>query len=437
MLVVGRSLALPQHAEASGCCQTALSPPRSTFLIVATDGRLRLFPGALILLAVREGGPCAHLFRRWPGPRQDGEVTPTRAQTVADIMRTAPWLTLDDLLRKLGGRGLPTTTEQFTEVWRDPAIGNLAQIDVVDPPLVVNLPAVLVGRVFTHQLSAKEIERDELATVPDFAGIWPLLDVAPFDQLDAKRIQDAIDEVSLEPVIRLSPGTLAGYPAQQLIAITVTPAGLHLEAAPEPRATGSPSSRSGSSTNCWKSSATTFAACPSNTNGMTTSTSRRTCRCRRSSSGAARGRAEQRDDTEPVGAIPLEEYLLLACVRHPELFTEPGWPVKDILERQQLDHEDGMVAVAGFDFAAANEVAGEIAELERISETYEVSDSESRAVLAFTDKVTELHDAIHEWVDGGEGEEDFPDFDVVTVLPHCQHWPSPWCRWPSRTEPQW
>ena len=102
---------------------------------------------------------------------------------------------------------------------------------------------------------------------------------------------------------------------------------------------------------------------------------------------------------------------MLACVRHPELFTEPGWPVTDVLERQQLEHEDGMVAVAGFDFAAANEVAGEVAELERISETYEVSDSESRAVLAFTDKVTELHDAIHEWVDGGEREEDFPEID--------------------------
>ena len=161
-------------------------------------------------------------------------MTPTRAQAVADIMRTVPWLTLDDLLRKLGRRGLPTTIEQFTEAWRDPALGDLAQIDAIDPPLVVNLPAVLVGRVFTHQLSAEEIERDELATVPDFAGIWPLLDGAPFDQLDGKRIEDAIDEVSLAPVIRLAPGTLAGYPAEQLIAITVTPSGLHLEAAPEP-----------------------------------------------------------------------------------------------------------------------------------------------------------------------------------------------------------
>ncbi len=347
-------------------------------------------------------------------------MTPTRAQTVADIMLTAPWLTLDDLLQKLGGRGLPTTTEQFTEVWRDPALGNLAQIDVVDPPLVVNLPAVLVGRLFTHQLSAQEIERDELATVPDFAGIWPLLDGAPFDQLDGKHIEDAIDEVSLAPVIRLAPGTLTGYSAEQLIAITVTPAGLHLEAAPEPEADQLTLQSLGFFDELLEVFGDDIRRIPTEYEWDDDLDVEENSQLQEEFEAEQREEAEQPDDTEPVGAIPLEEYLLLACVRHPELFTEPGWPVKDILERQQLDHEDGMVAVGGFDFAAANEVAGEVAELERIAETYEVSDSESRAVLAFTDKVTELHDAIHEWVDGGEREEDFPDFDVVTVLPHLQ-----------------
>ena len=37
-----------------------------------------------------------------------------------------------------------------------------------------------------------------------------------------------------QPVVRLEAGTLTGYPADSLIAISVTPNGLHLESAPEP-----------------------------------------------------------------------------------------------------------------------------------------------------------------------------------------------------------
>ena len=77
-----------------------------------------------------------------------------------------------------------------------------------------------------------------------------------------------------------------------------------------------------------------------------------------------------------------------------------------------------MVAVSGFDFDAANEANTEADELERISETYELADDESLAVLAFIDKVDELHDAMHEWMDGGELADELPEIDVLTLLPH-------------------
>ena len=345
-------------------------------------------------------------------------MTPTRARAVADIMRTVPWLTLDDLLEELGSRGVPTTTEQFTEVWHDSSLGDLAQVDVVDPPLVVNLPAVLVGRVFTHRLSAQEVERDELATVPDFAGIWPLIDGAPFNELDGKRIEDGIDAESLAPVIRLAHGTLAGYPAEQLIAITVTPTGLHLAAASEPESDQLTHQSLGFFPELLEVFGDDIRRTPMEYEWDDELGVEENLQMQEEFEAEQEAEADLADGIEPVGAVPLEEYLLLACVRHPDLFTEPGWPVTDVLERQQLDHEDGMVAVPGFDFATASEVAGEAAELERISETYELADSESRAVLAFTDKVTELHDAIHDWVDGGEREEDFPEIDVLTILLH-------------------
>ncbi len=311
-------------------------------------------------------------------------VKQTRTEAVADIMRTTTSITRPELLRALSERGVPTTDEQLTVSWHHAALGDLAQIEIVDPPLVVNLPAALTGRVFTHRLTAAEIEADELATVPDFAAIWPLLDTPPFNRLDGELIEDAADEDSLAPVIRLAASTLTGYPADSLIAISVVPDGLHLESVPEPDEQQRLAQTLGFSEEFME----------------------------------VFGAAEVAEDVEPVGAIPLEEYLLLVCARHPELFAEPGWPVTDILIRQRLDHEDGMVAVAGFDFAAANAETLEAEEFERISQTYELADVESLAVLAFTAKVDELHDAMHGWADDGESEEDFPEVEVVELLPH-------------------
>ena len=192
---------------------------------------------------------------------------------------------------------------------------------------MVNVPAVLVGRVFTHRLTAEEIDRDELATVPDFAGIWPLLDGAPFDVLDDQPIEDAIDDATLQPVIRLDAGTLAGYPADSLIAISVTPDGLHLESAPEPE---EPIScwprRSGSSKSSWRSSATTCRELSAEyewDDELDVEENLPTAGAVRGGPGSRSG-ADWTDAAEPVGAIPLEEFLLLACVRHPDLFTDTG-----------------------------------------------------------------------------------------------------------------
>lgn len=126
------------------------------------------------------------------------------------------------------------------------------------------------------------------------------------------------------------------------------------------------------------------------------------------------------DLEDPDDAVPLEEFLLLACIRIPEIFASTGPSVAEVLTRLGLEQEDGMVALAGFDFAEAAENAHVESELERISETYELSDAESDAVLLVIDRIDQLHDALHEWGDDGENEDEFPEvdlLDLVRVLP--------------------
>ncbi|MET3804613.1 hypothetical protein ABIB25_001608 [Nakamurella sp. UYEF19] len=299
-------------------------------------------------------------------------------------------LPVPELLDRLRHAGSPMTEEEFEEAWRDQSSSALARIDIVDPELVVDVSRVLTGRVFTHRLDEQEVERGELSILPDLAGIWTLLDTAPFDQLDARPIKESIDPDTLDPVIRLSDGALDAYAVDSLVALSVGPDGLHLAAAVEPddvipRLTELLLVRQ-------EVFANDQLIMDPDDPGL-------------------------EDDEVVLGDVPLEEFLLLVCARDPQAFTTPGPLLSEILEEIGLEQEDGMVAVAGFDFAGAAEIADAESELERICETYDLSNGEAAAVLLVIDKVDELHDALHDWADDGENEDEFPEFDLMDLLP--------------------
>ena len=109
-------------------------------------------------------------------------------------------------------------------------------ISLTDPPTPVRLDTLLRGRTFTHVLTELEIERDLLAMTPDFAAIWPMIGIPPYDTVNGLPCEDAYeDDLPLpQGVLRLAPGMLAEFTAGALIGITVDDDGLQLKAARSP-----------------------------------------------------------------------------------------------------------------------------------------------------------------------------------------------------------
>ncbi|QNK81443.1 SEC-C metal-binding domain-containing protein [Nakamurella sp. PAMC28650] len=327
-------------------------------------------------------------------------MTDKTIHTIVDIMRDRASMPLPALLSELRRRHLPLTRDEFDVTWEDEGLQLLARVELTDPEVLINLPLALAGRTFTHRLTDEEVERDLLVTAPDFTAIWPLLDLSPYDRLDGRTIGDDFDEESLQAVIRLPEGTLAGHQAGSMVCISVAADGLHLAPAPEPE----PHESARLVSVLVEDYLEVF--------------------------GGDLVRADQEDiedeaellaDTpEARGPVALEEFMAMVIARHDQIFTAPGPPITDVLEQLGLDHDHGAIAVAGFDFAAEDEARSEAEELEMLIETYDLDRPQAEVVLAFAAKIDELHDAVHDWTDDGNDEDALPDLgidDLVPLLP--------------------
>jgi len=304
-------------------------------------------------------------------------VTDTAARTILDIMRDTTSLPLPELMGQLKARRVKMTAEEFDAAWQDESLALLARVGLTDPELTINLGKVLAGRVFTHRLHHAEVALDLLFTLPDFAGIWPILEISPFDQLDGQPIKDDFDDDELQAVIRLQPGTLSSHAAGSLITITVGEAGLVLAAAAEPQ----PTDLAELSSAVVKDYHEVFG-----------------------------------DEPELRGPVPLEEFLGLTMTRNASIFTQAGWPVADLLTTLALDHDNGSIAAVGFDFAAADDARAAIETIEMLVETYDLAETAARVVLAFSDKIEQIHHQIHGTDDDDDHDEVDPDVEELVPL---------------------
>ena len=260
-----------------------------------------------------------------------------------------------------------------------------ATITLVEPSIDVRLDELLIGRTFTHLLTAAEIERDVLPITPDFAAYWPIVEQAPFDLINGRPFVEFDDEES-EPTLRLEPGTLAGFAPGSLIGIRAAQDGLYLSTVEQPDPVRHVML----------------------IGALTPEVSRLF---------GDDAPAEGALDADTMGSVPLEEFLALACLRDPQAFTEPTLPVTDLLEDLGLDHDTGSIALSGFDFAAEEEDELIEAEQERIAETYELADNEAAAVLLFSETVNLVHDAVHNWMEDGADPDAPPDLDIADLIP--------------------
>ncbi|MEV7039237.1 SEC-C domain-containing protein [Amycolatopsis sp. NPDC051061] len=188
-----------------------------------------------------------------------------------------------------------------------------------------SVPALLAGRVFTHRLTAPEVEHDFLESEPDLTLADTLVQRAEYQRLvDGSPVVPVYPEFDVETLagrgvppdvigvsgaLLLPPGHLRGRGLSEgdVVALRITEDGLLLEAGageamPEGRL-------------------------------------------------AALGRELQDALAEsPDGPVELHEALLVACACDPVLFTEPLPPLREAMTACGLAYDDEWLAPAGFDF---------------------------------------------------------------------------------------
>jgi len=215
------------------------------------------------------------------------------------------------------------------------------------------LPALLAGRLFTHRLSAGEVEHDLLDVNPDLEPVAMLLESDDYGRLtDGSTITSVLapyDSVLFEergiPLsagsefgsLLLPAGRLGRCSAGDLIGLRLAPQGLILEVIDK-----------------------------------------------QAVSPEASAELAQHIETL-VGAADDEPELLTyviwqVCADHQDAFRQPVWPLGQLLDEQGLARDGDWLAAAGFDFPNWR-VGGRIA---GIAEQYRISDDEALAVLAMS-----------------------------------------------------
>jgi tetratricopeptide (TPR) repeat protein len=310
---------------------------------------------------------------------------------VADTSLTADSPFVDVIAALLAERG-PLAEEQLVSALR---AGGVALDDVAEEALLealddgeglltvladgrwASVPALLAGRVFTHRLTAPEVEHDFLESEPDLtladalvqrAGHQRLVDGSPvvpvYPEFDVETLAGRgvpPDAIGVSGALLLPPGHLRGRGLSEgdVVALRVTEDGLQLEvgageATPEDRL-------------------------------------------------AALGRRLQDALAEsPDGPVELHDALLVACAGDPALFREPLPPLREAMAACGLAYDDEWLAPAGFDFRRWRADARRTA----IARRHGLDDEAASAVLVILTQYEEAaaaHAAAFEaYQDGGE-----------------------------------
>ena len=239
------------------------------------------------------------------------------------------------------------------------------------------LPALLAGRVFTHQLTGPEVEHDILDVNPDLEPVAlltaredyqrladgsPMVQVlVPFDTDILTRRGVPPDVIGDHGALLLPPGYLQGKGLRDgdVVALGLAGDGLVLESVPTPVVT-----------------AETVAGLGQRLSAIL--------------------------DDEPDEPVLLDAAVCTACADDPTLFTEPLPPLRAALDACGLAHDGDLLATRGFDIRRWR-VEQRCAAIARV---HDLDDDEALAVLAIVrlyEQVADLHAAAvaaHE--DGGE-----------------------------------
>jgi SEC-C motif len=239
------------------------------------------------------------------------------------------------------------------------------------------LPALLLGRVFTHRVSAAEVEHDFLAVAPDLQPLSMVTEADPYRQLvDGAPLTELLPDFDVdlmaergipadivpEVAMLLPRGRLAamGVRPGGLIGMLVDPAGWDLTSVDD-----------------------VGLAIPDGVGELL-------------SAALAAGQPDQ--------PAQLDSVVWTACAADPELFRAPMPPLGDLLDQLGLAWDGDFVAPEGFDFPAWR-TASRIQSIRRL---HDVDETEAMVVLAITsmyDRVAVLLAAAVEVLEsGGEPE---------------------------------
>lgn len=296
-------------------------------------------------------------------------------QTVADILAEHGPLAEDDIARLLRAAGVT-----------DPDAVMDAALDEMRYPATmmtddrwVWLPAVLAGRVFTHRLTAAEIDHDLLTLTPDLDPIAALCHHRSYQQLaDGTPVQVAVadvddallrqrdvppDAVDDTGALLLQPGTLAAldFAEGDLLGLRLDRPGLTVA----------------------KLSAATLA-------------------------GAAEAGSRLAGMVHPDEPTYLTELVWTACAADPALFTEPVAPLRELADEHGLSRDGEWLAPAGFDWGRWYFQRGCAA----LAEHYALDDDEAFALYS----LTHLYDEMALLVDATDPESLDEAVDLVSQL---------------------
>jgi len=239
-------------------------------------------------------------------------------------------LTLVELRSALAGQNIDVTEHDLDELV-DGEIPLVTEIALTEPPVYIALDRVLLGRVFTHRLTAEDILSDTVAVEPDLVALSTITSEPPFDRLDdGERIDQLFVQAGqdLATSFDLPQGTLVEFGPGDLVGFALTDDGVRVEMVEQ------------------------TVAAPAQL--------------------ADHIRLLSPDDAP----LMLEELILQLCVEDPELFASPLPPLTELLTTWEVERAGDYVAPLGFDFAAWRTVRS----LVWLGHRYGIAEEEARAV---------------------------------------------------------
>ncbi len=272
---------------------------------------------------------------RSPDPEETDERPSPGAVAIHRELAARGPLTLIELRAALAGQSVAgrssTVTEDDLDDLVDDEIPLVAEIAITGPPAYIALDRVLLGRVFTHRLTAEDIGSDTVAIEPDLVALSTITGEAPFDQLDDEQPIDQLfvqDGHDLSTSFDLPEGTLFEFGPGDLVGFALTEGGVRIEMV------------------------------------------------ERTISAPADLADHIRLLLPAEEPLVLEELILHLCSEDPELFTSPFPPLAELLVTWQVARAGDYVAHVGFDFAAWRRLRRVL----WLGEKYGIAEDEANAV---------------------------------------------------------